>query len=193
MELDATQILDVLKGKDVTVLCHANTLQTACTFLRQGLLMARGVVEDRGLAQTRQKSDGSDKKHGIWYDIFVDAFDIHEKLHRINAYGPVLFVLDVDLLSKPEMPPVWVTKLDPLHWDKGAPSERYFAAIEEFRQHYRKHHAENQFMLRHIGGTMRLAPDLKKIVVDDPGILMGEIDIYSQALGALKASARAGG
>lgn len=95
MELEAKKVAEILKLRGVTSLYHANTVQTACTFLRNGRLMARGVVEERGLIQTPQASDESDRKFGIWYDIFVDAFDIHETLLRRNAYSPALFVLDL--------------------------------------------------------------------------------------------------
>ncbi len=193
MELEAKAVLEILRQKGVTALYHANTVQTACTFLQQGFLMARGVVEERGLVQTPQQSDESDRKHGIWYDVFVDAFDIHQKLRRVNAYGPVLFVLDVELLSRASMASIWITKSNPASWDKKALSNRYFSTIEEFRQQYRKHEPEQQFMLRHSGGLLRLAPHLLKIVVDDPEVRVNEVDTYSQALGAFKASARGGG
>jgi hypothetical protein len=193
VELEAKRVFEILKQKGVAALYHANTVQTACSFLQQGSLLARGVVEERGLIQTPQASDESDKKHGIWYDIFVDAFDIHRKLAKPNAYGPVLFVLDIELLSEISMPPVWVTKTNPAHWGKDLNLDRYFATIEEFVHGYQKLETKQQFMLRHIGGVLTLAPHLRKMVVDDPGVVVNEINIYDQALGGLKASARAGG
>jgi hypothetical protein len=189
VELETKRVAEILKRKGVTALYHANTVQTACTFLRNGRLMARGVVEERGFVQTPQASDESDRKHGIWYDIFVDTFDIHETLLRINVYGPVLFVLDIESLLK--IPPsVWVTKSNPAHWGKG--SDRYFVSIDEFQDGYRKSDTRRQFMLRHIGGVLRLADHLNKIVLDDPGVTVNETRAYDQALGALKASARVG-
>lgn len=49
-------------------------------------------------------------------------------------------------------------------------------------------------VLRHIAGVLRLGPYLREIVLDDPQWVWDDsIDIYSQAFGALKASARATG
>lgn len=61
MELNASELLTVLKSKGVTELYHANTVQTSCTFLRCGHVMGRGVVEERGLPQTSQQTDDLDK------------------------------------------------------------------------------------------------------------------------------------
>lgn len=62
MELNARAVQSVLQQKGVDALYHANTVQTACTFLNQGHLLARGVVAAKGLPQTSQQSDKLDKE-----------------------------------------------------------------------------------------------------------------------------------
>lgn len=70
MELNANEILEVLNEKGIETLHHANTVRTACTFLHQAHLMSRGIVDERGLAQTPQLTDEVDMKYALWYDVF---------------------------------------------------------------------------------------------------------------------------
>lgn len=84
MELNAKQAYFVLKSRGVDHLHHANSVQTACSFLRAGYLMARGVVDRRGLRQTTQSSDPIDRKYGILFDVFSDSVDIHERASKCN-------------------------------------------------------------------------------------------------------------
>lgn len=50
--------------------------------------------------QTPQDSDALDKKYNVRDDIFEDALDLHATYRRANYYGPVLFVLKLELLRK---------------------------------------------------------------------------------------------
>ena len=54
-------LLEVLKNKKVHYLYHANTVVTAITFLENNGLYSRQAVEDKGLFQTPQVSDETDK------------------------------------------------------------------------------------------------------------------------------------
>ncbi len=193
MELNANRILDVLREKGVDALYHANTVQTSCTFLQQGHLLSRGTIEERGLAQTPQQSDRLDKKYGLWYDVFLDGVDIHGRAKNRNLYGPILFVFDINLLSQDWLSSLWITKKNPQKWrEREVLSDRYFSTVKEFQEIYLKGNFDTILVLRHIGGVLRLKPYLKKIVVDNPQLQPGEVDIYSQTVGALKASARIG-
>src|SRR5437879_6502931 len=96
--MKGSDVYGVLKEVGATHLYHANSITTSCTFLEQGGLMSRGLVEGRGLEQTKQLSDRIDKKYGIWHSIFLDHIDIHHRANGLNLYGPVLFVLDLEIL-----------------------------------------------------------------------------------------------
>ncbi|MHC4405278.1 MAG: hypothetical protein ACYTG0_36995 [Planctomycetota bacterium] len=100
MEIQSKKVFDILAENGVTEVYHANSVITACQFLREGALLSRGTVDRKGWYQTAQSSDLDDKKHGIWFDIFADSVDIHHRARRKNAYGPVLFVLDAKIIRK---------------------------------------------------------------------------------------------
>ncbi len=100
--MNAKDVYDVLVQLQVPPpnLHHANTVTTSCTFLENGALLSRGYVQKYGLEQTPQGSDDIDKKYGIWDAVFLDQVDIHFRGGRRkgpNQYGPVLFVLDLDV------------------------------------------------------------------------------------------------
>jgi len=109
-----SDIYEILKRIGVTHLHHANSVITSCTYLEQGGIVSRGFAEDNGLQQSPQPTDELDKKYGIWHTIFVPHVDIHDRQGQTkapNSYGPVLFVLDLDVLLR--LPPgaqVRVTK-----------------------------------------------------------------------------------
>jgi hypothetical protein len=193
MDLNANEVLKILKKRSVDALHHANTVRTACTFLQQGRLLARGVVDDLGLTQTPQQSDAVDKKYNLWYDVFLDGIDIHDRARQRCFYGPVLFVLDLTLLTQDRSPSVWITKKNPQNWSDGqVTSERYFSSIEELQRDYRKGKFDYSLLLK-TGGTLRLKPYLKRVFVANPHYTASGVQFYSQAVGALKASARFGG
>lgn len=190
MELSCTEVLKVLREKGVDALHHANTVQTACLFLRSGQLLSRGTAEARGLRQTPQNSDAIDRRFGIWFDVFLDAVDIHGRAGSRNLYGPVVFRFDLDLLSGDQLSSVWVTKKNPTRWIEGeATGDRYFASIEEFGRDYRKGDFNSMFMLRNCGGSLALKPHLQGILVDDFTSADPDLDGYSRVVGALRASA----
>jgi|SRR5882672_2565334 len=193
MELNAAEVLKVIKRKGVGALHHANTVQTACAFLAKGRLMARGVVEEKGLPQTPQQSDVLDKKYGLWNDIFLDGIDIHERARGRCFYGPVLFVFDLEVFAQDWLASLWITRTNPQNWtDTQAVADRYFGSIQELQLGYRKGSFDFSLVLRHVGGVLRLKPYLTKVVVDNPHYGASEVQFYSQAIGALKASARLG-
>jgi hypothetical protein len=192
VELNAIRVLEVLRNKGVKHLHHANTVRTSCTFLRDGRLLARGVVEDRGLPQTPQKSDAKDKNYGVWCDVFLDGVDIHERAAERCDYGPVLFVFDIKVLETSTS--VWVTKTNPIYWQNGqSQSGRYFASVTELDASYQYGDFGKSIVLRNTAGMLRLKPFLEKILLDNPNRTDGtNVDLFSQAMGALRASAQAG-
>src|SRR3989304_10061841 len=126
MEIASKRVFEILQEKGVDTICHANSVLTACQFLRSGSLMSRGTVYRKGLYQTPQKSDRIDRKYGIWFDVFTDSVDIHNRARQANCYGPVLFVIDSELIKKTYTGRVWVTKLNPTKWKGNEHRERWF-------------------------------------------------------------------
>src|SRR5580658_8730659 len=89
-------VREIIHAKGVTEVHHANSVATTCQFLRNRTLISRGSIERKGLYQTPQVSDELDRRHGIWFDVFVDSVDIHARAGRQNVYGPALLVFDID-------------------------------------------------------------------------------------------------
>ena len=131
MEIPSNQVYTVLREAGVECIYHANSVITACQFLRSGCLMSRGAVDRRGLYQTAQSSDRNDKRRGIWFDVFADSVDIHKRASKANVYGPVLFVLDLEIIKRSYTGKVWVTKLNPMKWAGRSQNERWFTSKED--------------------------------------------------------------
>lgn len=194
MELDAREILQVLRDKGVEKLHHANTVRTACSFLRQGKILSRGTLDELGLPQTDQQTDGIDKEHGLWYDIFVDTVNIHYRGKRRNLYGPILFEFSLEILEQDWLPYIWITKTNPNRWtDEMNYEEKYFKSINEFVQNFQYGNFDKLFLLRSVGGVLRLAPYLNRILIDRCDREIYGVKAYDQAVGAIKASATASG
>lgn len=66
--LDGNSLVEFLKERGFSTLCHVNTTATALTFLRNGGLLSRQYVEEHPETcfQTIQKSDAKDKEFGIF-------------------------------------------------------------------------------------------------------------------------------
>ena len=196
MELDSREALRIFRAKGVTWLRHANTVRTVCTFFKEGHLLARGVAHERGLAQTDQQTDRTDRELGIWYDLFFDASDVHARYNGRNFYGPVLLNFDLTLLEQDWLPLVWVTKLNPQHWRRDTPSsERWFSSIEELEKNYNPKDTGQHIVLRNVAGTVRLNPYLREVVVDwTTRCLPGRTEsIAQQGFDAIVAASIAGG
>jgi hypothetical protein len=172
---------------------------TSCTFLEQGALLSRGYVEKHGLTQTTQGSDAIDKRYGIWDAVFLDHVDIHHRGGRRkgpNQYGPVLFVLHLDVLLR--VPPgtdVRVTRMNPVHWtDKQKDDERWYLTADELSRNISYGDFDKMLVIAAPHGKIDF-PDRKvRIALDDPGRKMsGGADAYSHAEQRLKAAAAKGG
>jgi len=192
-------VYTVLRGIGASLLHHANTVPTSCTFLEQGALLSRGYVEDHGLTQTPQYSDEADKKYGIWHRVFLDHVDIHYRGGRKkgpNQYGPVLFVLNLDVLLKlPTTSEVLVTKLNPVHWKEGqAAGDRYYLTAEELAQNISFGDFDKMLVINTPTGTLNLPGENVRIYLDDPQRKMSSgKDAYIHAEARLKAAATAAG
>lgn len=196
MELPGKEVAALMRERGVEYLYHANTVRTTCTFFRTSHLLARGSAHERGLDQTTQPSDRLDRKLGIWYDLFFDSCDIHNRSGSHNQYGPVLLCFDLELLEQDWAPTVWITKDNPIRWNVTTPSnERWFGSMEELRSQYNRYAFKQHCVLRNVGGSVRVLPYLKKILVDNPKryrTSAPSIDRFSEAAGALNNALRAG-
>jgi hypothetical protein len=187
MEIAFEKVFEILKEKDVHTIFHANSVITSCQFLRKGALLSRGDIDRKKLYQTPQKSDALDKIYSIWFDVFTDSVDIHERANRANLYGPVLFVLDTDSIRNSYTGNVWVTKLNPTKWNGKSHEQRWFTSPEDLRENFVRGRFDQMIVFRHCGGELYLRECLKEIVLDDPQLINEKIDInyYSMAYGAL--------
>ena len=160
----------ILLEKEVAHLYHANSMATACTFLENGGLLSRGAFEDFGLYQTPQETDATDKLLDVYYDIFFDSVDIHEKIGKINHYGPIVFVYSTDVLETLPEGTIQITKDNPIRWSPNTPeNRRYFSSEEELYFGYTKGDFTQHITLRH--QTEALPFDyLEKIIIDNPMI-----------------------
>lgn len=167
----ANQIIKkIFKEKNILNLYHANTMETACTFLENGGLLSRGAVEDRGLHQSSQKSDKKDKEVDVFYDIFFDSVDIHQRRKNLNHYGPVLFVYSIDLIDALPENIIKITKDNPMYWDKNMlENQKYFLSKYELSNNFFKGRFAQQITLRHQTEPLKF-DYLEQIIIDDPSL-----------------------
>ena len=187
MHIPSLHVYEVLSQKGVVELHHANSVATACQFIRSRSLLSRGTVERLGVAQTPQESDDADQRYSIWFDVFLDSVDIHKRASRANVYGPVLFVFDITIIHNNGTGRIWVTKENPTKWAKKADKDRWFQGKGDLEENFVKGRFDQMIVLRHCGGELPFGKRLKKIVLDDPKRQTNEdIDFYSMAVGALR-------
>lgn len=195
--MNGTDVYNILRDNGVYILHHANTVTTSCTYLRMGGLASRGYVEERNLPQTPQYSDHADKRLGIWYDIFLDGIDIHERGRIRNNYGPVLSKLPTTiLLNLPPGVDVRVTRKNPVRWQSGeTDSEHYFLSPQELRAGYQYGDFGQHIILQTKDGFLPFPAGTElSILLDDPQrAFSGGVDAYTSAVQRLESSARDGG
>lgn len=170
--MNGPDLVSILKRKKIHKLYHANTVTTSCTFLEVGGLASRGYVEQRGLKQTAQPSDPTDKQFCIWHDVFVDTDDFHARMGYVNFYGPVLFILDVEVLNAlPAGTEVRATKLNPYpKWSANDTNgDRYFLTSADVEADLVKGRTDHIIMLRTPNAILPFPATPFEIVIDDPG------------------------
>lgn len=187
MDIPSKHVFETLHSRGVEELHHANSVATACQFIRAKSLLSRGSVERLGLRQTAQSSDDLDRRYSIWFDVFLDSVDIHERASRANVYGPVLFVFDLAILHKNQTGRIWVTKQNPTKWAGKSQEDRWFQGREDLEENFVKGQFDQMVVLRHSGGALPFGKHLRKIVLDDPKReTADDVDFYSMAVGALR-------
>lgn len=193
--LNALEVLKVLKEKGADYLHHANTVTTSHSFLSVGKLLSRDATVRSGLRQTSQKSDDKDKRYGIWNYLFLDTVDIHERTRNFNFYGPVLFVFNVDFLSKAHVGSIRVTKKNPSKWkDDDMDSDRYYISIEELNKDLQLGSFDSMLMIEGTNGEIPFDDSLERILLDDPNCTWsGDSNVYEVASNYLESGKNTSG
>ena len=135
--LNPAEIYELLRAKGVTNLYHANTVTTAQTFIEEDSLLSRYFVEQHHLEQTAQSTDEMDQTLGLWDDVFLDGFDLHQRSSEPSSFGPVLFVMKLELLLRRDLGELSATRWNPSYW-KYHPNweDRYIMELSELEDHY---------------------------------------------------------
>lgn len=133
--LDKKQFFSHLSQRGFTHLFHANSVETGLSFFSVNSLASREFVEKAGLPQSKQFTDQSDKKFGIWNDLFLNFHDHHRRFNRPNAFGPLAFRVSIpnieDMLLKSEAM-LSVCKKNAESWlDSDKPEDRWIKDIAE--------------------------------------------------------------
>ena len=72
-------------------------------------------------------------------------------------------------------------------------TDKYFSSIDELEGAFRVGTFKMHLVLPSAGGVLRLKPYLKQIIVDNPNRAIDGVDMYSQAIGAMRLASRIGG
>lgn len=133
--------------------------------MKEGGLISRGAVESRGLFQTEQYSDETDRQVNVFNDIFFDSDDIHSRVKSYNKYGPMLFEYSIDLLD--ELPyQIKITRSNPESWSKEGLKSDYFSDLTELQEKYIKSEFCQHLTIRNIDDVLPFKPYLNRIVID---------------------------
>ena len=188
--LDSKKVYKILKNKNIEFLHHVNTFQTSKTFIENSSLLSRQYVEDNNLNQTTQDSDSIDKKYEIFDDIFLDGLDLHKHFNRNSPYGPIMFKIDLKILTLPDFSKIYITKDNPTNWHKKPNwDERYYKDIKVFENEYRNSgkvkDGQIMFTFKNTPNMTKLNKFCKEIIVDNPHIFsrdksksLGHITLY---------------
>ncbi len=197
--MEGVEVHSIFKRIGATHLHHANSVTSSCTFLERQGLLSRRYVEEHRLKQSAQPSDELDKKYGLWQSIFLPHIDIHQHTGQIrgaNRFGPVLFLLDLDvLLGLPPSTQTSVTKRSPVYWyDTEPENERWFQSAGELAKSIAAGETDKMIAVWTPSGKLEFPHRRARIVLDDPQrqLSSGE-DAYARAEARLKAAAAAGG
>jgi hypothetical protein len=170
--LNPKLVYQILKEKGVSNLYHANTVLTSLTFIREKALLSRKYVEENNLIQTEQKSDELDKLYNVWDSVFLDGLDLHKKYSRANFYGPILFVMKLELLLSPSISNLVITKNNPMYWKGIADLDPcYYDDLEQFKNDYltgKNLDSRVMFTFRSPDKNFKLNKFLKEIILDKP-------------------------
>jgi hypothetical protein len=173
MKLDSVELYHKLIENNIYYLYHANSLTTSLGFIHNAGLLSRGAMEKRNVQQTGQNSDGIDKKFNVWNDIFLDTVDLHGYRYsgysRQNIYGPVLFILKVNLLLDSRFNNVWITTNNPSNWNESDIEEdRYFDTVDNYIRDMGINRQQKMITIRNMNDSIPFSEYLECIKLDNP-------------------------
>lgn len=185
--MTGNEVCDILVARGVTHLHHANSVKTSLSQLQVGGLASRALIEASRLPQTNQITDTEDREYGIWGDVFVDTVDIHRRISNRNMYGPVLFVLNVNVLrALPPTARVLVTRSNPTKWkETKTDAERYFLTTAELNSGLSVGDFDQMLVIKTAEGIVPFAQYLENIVLDEPKVMIGTSPEFDEAATAL--------
>lgn len=177
------EVYNFFVSRGVTNIFHANSVKTSLSIVRLGGIASRRLVESSGLPQTNQITDDIDRKYGIWGDVFMDVVDIHRRVSNRNHYGPVLFVLGVEVLRDlPADAQVLVTRLNPSKWDStSCDEERYFLSLAELEAGAVVGNFDQMLVVRTPSEVVGFGRSLQSIILDEPKLTNGTSPEYDSA------------
>ncbi|MHB1154412.1 MAG: hypothetical protein ACYC00_19055 [Eubacteriales bacterium] len=168
--MDYNDVKLILKSNDVNYIYHINTVVTSLTYINNGGLLSRGEVENLRLQQTPQETDQKDKIINVYNDIFFDSVDIHQRAKRLNDYGPITFVYELDVLDDLQDYEICITKDNPKYWDDSiTEKDKYFINAIDLSSGFEKGNFRQHITIRNIYRPIDFK-HLKEIIIDDPGI-----------------------
>lgn len=166
--MKARVIKEILAYKGIEYLYHVNTVVTSLTYINNGGLFSRGSVEDAGLLQTPQESDNLDKKFDVFYDIFFDSVDIHERAKKTNHYGVVTFEFSIDVLDELDDCDILITKDNPIRWESAEDYENnYFTNETDLYDYFFKGNFAQHITIRKPHRQISFC-HLKNIIIETP-------------------------
>lgn len=157
-----------LEGNGYQWLHHANTASTALSYLENGRILSRYYVDSHPKLcwQTKQKSDETDKRLGIFDDIFFDVENLWERGNYFNFYGPVVFKFSIEVLNGLN---VEITRDNPI---RGGGGGLYFSHLQDARKAcvvYNSWQFCNHIVVREAGNSVGFN-FLEKIIFYSPNI-----------------------
>jgi hypothetical protein len=185
--MNGNEVYEILAARGVTRLHHVNSVKTSLSLLKLGGLASRSLVERSQLPQTNQISDTEDRAYGIWGDVFVDTVDIHQRISDRNKYGPVLFIMNINVLrALPPTARVLVTRSNPTKWENThSDAERYFLTAADLNNGLSIGDFDQMLVIRTTEEILPFMHYLEEIVVDEPKLTQGSSPEFSMATIAL--------
>lgn len=180
--MNSLEVVAFLQRLGINFIYHANSVCTANTQLKLGGLASRAYVEQNRLPQSSQITDSLDKILGVWNDIFTDSVDIHNRIRDRNKYGPVLFKLDVNILTNiPTGSRILITKSNPSKWkNETSFSDRYFTNLHELQSQFSPGNFDQMITISHCN-ILPFNNYLNGILLDDPINSLNPSQIFNNA------------
>lgn len=184
-DMTNADIKQVLLDHNVHHLYHTNTVETSLSFLKNGGLLSRGLCEEMGLPQTPQITDDTDRRDGIYFDIFFDASEIQSRT-GFSAYGPILFQYSLDVLDSIDERMVRITKRNPDKWQANEREEdRFFTDLDTLSFVYDEWDFGQHIVIADQHSPLSF-DYLERIVISDPQ--RDDNHLYEQAFLAIESA-----